>query len=205
MIQAILFDCDGVLFDSHGANIEYFNAVLRAAGEPPLDREGERLATMLAGSQLLQALCGDDDARIERLRTAATALDYTPFFAWMNPVPDLHRVLAELKPHYRLGMATNRGSTVPQVVEHFGLDPYFEIAVGVLDVARPKPYPDMLERCLDHFQLAGHQALYVGDSPSDFTAAQAAGMHFLGIGGRTGAPRWVERLDQVATALTGVA
>lgn len=204
MIRAVLFDCDGVLFDSHRANIEYLNAVLQAAGLPRLDGDGERLATSLAGSQLMEALFGEAPQLAERVRQAARRIDYAPYFAWMDPVEGLYEVLAELQQSYRLGMATNRGTTVVEVVERFGLNRYFEITVGVLDVPRPKPYPDMLEKCLAHLQLSPPQVVYVGDSPGDREAAEAAGVCFVGVGERTGASHRIDGLRGLVKTLASL-
>lgn len=201
MIKAVIFDCDGVLFDSERANTEYFNDVLAAAGQAPLDAEGERLARALAGPQLLDALFGGDRALVERVAAAGRALDYTPYFQWMDPVPGLFETLALLRASYRLGMATNRGTTVPLVMQRFELTPFIEVAVGVLDVPRPKPFPDMLEKCLQHFQIAASEAVYVGDSPTDYEAADAAGMHFVGVGERTGASIAIAKLDELAASI----
>ena len=59
----------------------------------------------------------------------------------------------------------------------------------------------MLEKCLAHFDLAPESAIYVGDSPSDYVAAQAAGMHFLGIGEHLDVPRRVAELRDVPAAV----
>jgi phosphoglycolate phosphatase len=79
-------------------------------------------------------------------------------------------------------MATNRGKTAAEVVRRFALDRYIELTVGVLDVARPKPHPDMLEYCLDHFGFEPEAALYVGDQQIDADAAFAAGVSFVAVG-----------------------
>lgn len=41
-----------------------------------------------------------------------------------------------------------------------------------------KPRPGMLRRLLDHFGVAPHEAIFVGDTESDRQAAEAIGMHF---------------------------
>ena len=156
-LRAIIFDCDGVLFDSWRANVAYYNAVLAALGRPPLDAEGERLAHRLSSPQLFEALFGGDAGLIEQARALARSTDYAPFFRWMDPASGLHELLAELKPHYRLAMATNRGATVAGVMRHFNLTPLLELAVGIYDVPRPKPFPDMIDRCLQHFGIAAHE------------------------------------------------
>ena len=181
--RAVIFDCDGVLFDSWHANVAYYNAVRAALGLPPMDAEGERRAHFLATSSVFQEMFGDDRALLERARQVAQTIDYEPFYELMVPVPGLHEVLAQLRPSWRLGMATNRGSTVQEVVRRFGLDAWLDAAVGVLDVARPKPYPDVIEECLARLAVPPAAAVYIGDAESDAAAARAAGVRFIAVGG----------------------
>jgi len=180
--RAVIFDCDGVLFDSWRANVAYYNAVRAALGLPPMDADWERRAHFLATSSVFREMFGDDRALLERARQIAQTINYEPFYELMVPVPGLHEVLAQLRPSWRLGMATNRGSTVQEVVRRFGLDAWLDAAVGVLDVARPKPYPDVIEECLARLAVAPAAAVYIGDAESDAAAARAAGVRFIGVG-----------------------
>lgn len=41
-----------------------------------------------------------------------------------------------------------------------------------------KPRPGMLQRLLEHFRVGPHEAIFVGDAPTDRAAAEAVGMHF---------------------------
>jgi phosphoglycolate phosphatase len=200
-VRAIIFDCDGVLFDSWRANVEYYNAVLAALGRPALDPEGERLAHALSSPQLFERLFAGAPALVEQARARARDLDYGPFYRWMQPAPGLYQLLAELKTHYRLAMATNRGITVAGVVRYFDLAPLLDIAVGIYDVPRPKPFPDMIDKCVQHFGIAAHEAVYVGDSLSDLEAARAAGTRFIAVGDLPGAPVRIEQLGELPAVL----
>jgi phosphoglycolate phosphatase-like HAD superfamily hydrolase len=94
-------------------------------------------------------------------------------------------------------MATNRGSTVVEVVRRFGLDRWLDTAVGILDVARPKPHPDVIEACLARLGVAPDAAVYVGDAESDLAAARAAGVHFVAVGRDGWSPRSVRTLAEL--------
>lgn len=196
-LRAVVFDCDGVLFDSLSANIAYYNAVLTAVGRQPMDEALEHLAHRLSTRQFLEHVFADDPTLIERARAVAQATDYEPFYPLMRPAPGLRRLLAKLQASYRLAMATNRGFTAHEVVRRFALEPYLEFTVGILDVERPKPHPDMLQLCLQRLQVDPAEALYVGDMISDYEAARAAGMHFIAVGGAVDAPLRVDRLDEL--------
>lgn len=177
-----MLDCDGVLFDSWDANVAFYDAVLRALGRPPLDEAGRDLAHRLAMPHLLERTFADDPAELDRARRVAAELDYRPFLPLMRPVRALRETLAWLRKRARTALVTNRGLTIPLVLKHFELHPYFDAVLGVLDVPRPKPAPDMVEACLDRLATAPGAAVYVGDSPGDLEAARAAGVAFVGVG-----------------------
>lgn len=178
----VILDCDGVLFESFEANVAFYNAVLAAVGEPELNAEGRHHAHRMATPQILKWLFGDDPEKLSRAMDAAYETDYTPFLSQLAPVPELVPTLRWLRDNYRTAMATNRGATIPELVSHFALDAHFDVVVGIRDVARPKPAPDMLLHCLDHLEVEPHAAVYVGDSPGDLTAAEAAGIEFIAVG-----------------------
>jgi phosphoglycolate phosphatase len=181
-IELVIFDCDGVLFRSERANIAFYNEVLRLAGEPPLDDWGLAACHALSSAQLFERYFGDRPEQLARLRRIAQEIDYAPFYPMMEPYENLREVLGNVRRSYRTAMATNRGKTTRGVLDYFELWPFFELAVGVADVARPKPHPDMLIKCLEHFALGPEQAVYVGDQISDAEAARAAGLRFVAIG-----------------------
>jgi len=187
-IRLVIFDCDGVLFDSEPANLAFYREVLHRADAPPMPESSEAAYHSLASAQLFERLFGDRPDLLARVQGVARATDYAPFFPLMSPKPLLRETLAVLHERYAIAMATNRGQTTQGVIESYALREYFDLAVGVLDVARPKPHPDMLLRCLEHFAVAASEAVYVGDQATDFEAAEAAGMAFIGMGpmcGRT--------------------
>jgi len=201
MISLVIFDCDGVLFDSAGANVAYYNAVLERLGRPALDEAWARRAHFLSSRQLYDAMFGAESAASEQAMRVAREVDYAPFYALMRPMPDLERVLHQLQPRYRLAMATNRGGTAQGVVRHFRLDRWLALAVGANDVARAKPHPDMLLHCLEHFRVPPPAAAYVGDSETDHQAAVAAGVHFIGFGAIPPAVHRVHGLREIPALL----
>jgi HAD superfamily hydrolase (TIGR01549 family) len=194
MLAAVIFDCDGVLFDSWRANVAFYNAVLATAGQPALDENWARRAHVMASTQLFEAMFDMDAAMLAQVRDTARETDYGPFLSLMEPVPGLHDTLATLKRSYRLAMASNRGRTVHQVLRHFALDGYLEHAVGARDVPRPKPHPDMLEECVARLGVRADQTVYVGDAPSDMEAARSAGLHFVAIGAHEWAAQHIPEL-----------
>jgi len=203
--RAVIFDCDGVLFDSWHANIAFYNAIRATLGLPPMDRAWEDRAHFLAAASVLEEMFGHDPALAADARRVFESTDYEPFFDLMVPVPGLFDVLAALRPAWRLGMATNRGATLAGVMRRFGLDAWLDAAVGVLDVPRPKPAPDVIRECLSRLGVPPSGGVYVGDAESDLVAARAAGVEFVSIGEGGWGPRRVHAFNELPALLQRLA
>ncbi len=178
----VMLDCDGTLFDSYAANVAYYDEVLLRLSLPPLDASQRDLAHRMAGPQLFDRLFGHDPSLLERALGVARSVDYAPFLYRLEPVPRLRETLAWLRERFKTALVTNRGSTIPALVAHFDLAGFFDLTVGIHDVERPKPAPDMLLLCLDRFAVGPSEAVYVGDSSSDLEASHAAGVEFIAVG-----------------------
>lgn len=179
-IRGIIFDCDGVLFDSRQANLAYYNAVLEQLGETPVAADDEEKACLChtaSSPQVLAFLVGEE--RLEQALALADSLDYRRFVPFMKPEPGLRQALEILSESFPLALATNRSRGVVGLLEHFGLAPYFRTVVTSSDVARPKPHPDMLEAAAALLGLRPEELLFVGDSVVDREAAQKAGISFV--------------------------
>jgi|SRR5208282_471136 len=193
MIALVMFDADGVLFDSTESNIAYYNAIFREVGEPPLDPREEISSISYAAEEMFIARARDDRAKLDRMKAVARTLDGTAFFQMLKPPLELRPFLLELRRRYRLGLATNRSATVPALVEHLNLGGVFDAIASVNDRVAPKPAPDILQLCMERAGTLPEQSVYVGDSPIDRMAAIEAGTHFVAVGKR------VEHDRQVAT------
>ena len=184
MIELVMFDADGVLFDSIESNIAYYNAIFAKVGEPPLDRQEEIRSISYSAEDMFSARSRDDMAKLESMRSIARALDGSTFFNMLKPPFELRPFMLSLRTRYRLGLATNRSATVPALVEHLKLTDIFHAIASVLDRVAPKPAPDILHLCMRRAGATPERSVYVGDSPIDREAALAAGTHFIAVGNR---------------------
>jgi HAD superfamily hydrolase (TIGR01509 family) len=178
-IVGIVFDCDGVLFESRAANLAYYNAILEAFGEEPVapdDRDRAHLCHTAASPEVFRRLLGEE--RSFAAMEMARDLDYRRFIPEMRPEPEMATTVAALAQRFPLAVATNRGGSMHEILEHFGLAGYFRAVVTSRDVPRPKPYPDMLFEAARQLALAPAQLLFIGDSELDQVAAAAAGIRF---------------------------
>jgi phosphoglycolate phosphatase len=193
MIELVMFDADGVLFDSTESNVAYYNWIFKQVGEPPLDPDEEISAISFAAAEVFAARARDDATMLARMQDVARNMDQTPFFEMLRPSLELRPFMLELKRRYKLGLATNRSATVPALVEHLGLGDIFDAIASALDKVPPKPAPDILRLCLERAGVEAARAVYVGDSRIDREAAERAGVHFIGVGSR------IEHRSMIAT------
>ena len=181
MIAGVIFDCDGTIVDSRDLIVPFYDWVFAQVGLPPLDSaDPEVVAIAISRSDAeVFAHVVPDPADRRRVHGFLSGLDPADFLSNMNLEPYALEVLRELRPHYRLAIATNRGSDMTALVRHFGFDAYIDTVVTAADVQNPKPDPEMLIVAAERLGLTPHQALYVGDTEVDGLAAAAAGMPFI--------------------------
>lgn len=179
--RLIIFDCDGVLIDSHDANLNFFNSCLLQGGHPPLREEDREKVVFMSTRQLMFELF-PDTAEAERLFRISQETDYTPFLKDVHPLFDFAGVFDALRSRFHLAMATNRGRSLDRLFNYFKLDTWFEFRISTVD-AEPKPHPEMLIKCVDFFGVQNTEAVYLGDTPSDRDAALNAGVDYLWVGG----------------------
>ncbi len=197
MIELVIFDADGVLFDSEQSNIAYYNAIFARMGERPLDRAEEMAAISYAAEQVFAARARDDRAKLDRMKQIARGLDPAPFLRLLRPPFDLRPFMLDLKRRFKLALATNRSATVPALIVHLNLAGVFDAVASALDGVPPKPAPDILELCLKRARVEAGRAVYVGDSPIDIEAAAGAGTQFIAVGRRLEYPARIEALAEL--------
>jgi HAD superfamily hydrolase (TIGR01509 family) len=177
-MSAVIFDCDGVLFDSRRSNIHFYNHLLRQFGLPPMEEDQVAYVHMHTVDEAVRLLFRGSPHE-EAAQAYRKKLDYTPFIRDMVPEPGLKDVLQKLRPRFGLAVATNRSTTIRQVLQAHGISDYFDMVVSSLDVEKPKPHPESLLRILHFFGIGPQDAFYIGDSVLDSQTARAAGVPFI--------------------------
>jgi len=198
-LRVVVFDCDGVMFDSRQANMAYYNTVLHRFDRPPLTEDQFAFTHMNTVDDSLRFLFPDDGA-YAAAQTYRRTLTYGSFVSYMKIEPHLKELLRRLRPTCKTAVATNRTDTMPRVLEEHGLTGDFDLVVGALDVPRPKPYPDCLFKIAAHFEVPAAAMLFIGDSSLDAAAAAAAAVPFIAFQNPAlPADYHIETLDAVAT------
>lgn len=200
-IRVVAFDCDGVMFDTSDANRAYYNNLLEHVGKPEMTPGQFAFTHMHTVDESLMYLLTDP-----ALRKAAMSyrkkMSYRPFLQLMRLEPDLKPLLGKLKPAYQTAIATNRSDTMDRVLQTHNLAGLFDMVVTAMDVPRPKPHPDQLEKIARRFGIEPRQTLYIGDSELDQAAAASAAVPFVAYRNASLAADFhINRLGEVADIL----
>ena len=197
-VRVVAFDCDGVMFDTTDANKAYYNHILAQFDRPAMTAEQFAFTHMHTVDESLQFLLKDP---VEQAQAAAyrKEMSYLPYLQLMKLEPDLKPLLSKIRPAYQTAIATNRSDTMDRVLKTHHLAGLFDLVVTAMDVARPKPHPDQLEKITRHFGIQPQESLYIGDSELDAAAARAAGVPFAAYNNSTlPADFHIRRLAEVA-------
>ena len=183
-IIVVAFDCDGVMFDTTKANIAYYNSILEHFNRPAMTPEQFAFCHMHTVDQSISHLFNDKED-YQAAQAYRKKMSYFPFLKYMEMEPYLKTLLEKLRPKYKTAVATNRSDTMGGVLAAHGLTNDFDLVVSSSDVKRPKPYPDPLNKVLDHFRIKPYQSIYVGDSELDQIAASLANIPFVAYKNRS--------------------
>ncbi len=183
-IKVVIFDCDGVMFDSRNANKHYYNHILEKFGHPPMDEEELDYVHMHHVMDSVRHIFRNYPQDYDRADAYRRSVDYTPFLQYMIMEPDLLEFLHFLRPERKTAISTNRTTTMPAVLDMFNLASLFDKVVTAMDVDQPKPHPAALHKILDQFGLAVDDAVYVGDSMVDREHTASIGMPLIAFKNR---------------------
>jgi pyrophosphatase PpaX len=190
----VLFDLDGTVIDSGPMIV----ASMKHAARTVLRREipEDVLTAAVGGPGLVAQMRSLDPTRVDAL-VAAYREHNEPLHDELEAFWEIVEVLPRLRAEgRRLGIVTaKRRSTVQLAFDRLPtLEQNFDVVVTAEDTDRHKPDPAPVLEALARLEAEPSAAAYVGDSPFDVRAAQAAGVFAVGVtwGGIHGR----ERLEQ---------
>jgi len=176
----VLFDLDGTVVDS-GAIIlaSMRHAAKEVLGVEPPDDE---LMAAVGGPGLEQQMRALAHDRVEELVVTYRAHN-EPLHDELACCAGIDGVLVRLKEEgRRLGVVSaKRRETIDLAFRTVPLGHLFDVVVGGDETEKHKPDPDPLLLAAERLGAEPKDCAYVGDSPFDIRAAQAAGMHAVAV------------------------
>jgi len=179
--KAVIYDCDGVMFNSLEANCTFYEAVFNHM-EASLDRSDENVMRIIhtyANLDVLKHFFPEKE-RLEAALLFTSSINYLELIDLMKMEGGLLETLEQLKGKLHLAVCTNRSTSMDAVLKGFNLTDYFSYVMTAARASFPKPHPDPLLRILTHYGIKAEEALFIGDSAVDSEAAFAAGVPFVG-------------------------
>jgi HAD superfamily hydrolase (TIGR01509 family) len=185
MIDALIFDFDGVIIDTETPAYQTWQEVFNAHGVR-LDRSlWQRIigggAARFDAHEHLEDLAG---ARLDR--DAIRRSQRERYLSLVQSNPLLPGVLDYIKEARRLGLKLGVASSstrawVEEQLEERDLLPYFHCVVTRDDVTSVKPDPELFVVAMKRLGTSPHRAVAIEDSLNGVTAARRAGMFCVAV------------------------
>ncbi len=179
-LKGVIYDCDGVLFDSIEANMRLYNDLCSAVGRVPLKEEEIKYVHSHTVYEALHFIFGQENGLEKRASESLKQIDLREYIVYLKMEPYLFQTLNLLKANGILrAINTNRTTSMKHIMERFHLWPFFDMVVTALDVKNPKPHPESIEKIIQKFNLNKEEAVFVGDSEVDQQTAKSSGIKFI--------------------------
>lgn len=172
-----LFDFDNTLFDTRCGIEAILREALPVLGvEYGPDSFDECLG--LTMDQVYDRYMGDDRSRYRDFERSFMSVVMSDAYLGAPPFPETARVLESLRARgKRIGVVSGKKAyKIVNLLRANGLDGYPETVVGFDETDRHKPFPDPILKGMSSFDVPKDETVYVGDSPNDALAAEAAGV-----------------------------
>lgn len=169
--QAVIFDMDGTLLDSHRMVVDSLTAFAEENGLGVTD-ELLKLGFGCTSDTFMEAIgMPDPPASSRRWREIMRSM--------LDKVVLFDGVAEVLAAPIRRGVVTSQVRPELEInIERHQLNGFFEVMVTADSTPYQKPHPRPLLYCLEKMQLSPEAALFVGDSNYDYECALAAGVDF---------------------------
>jgi HAD superfamily hydrolase (TIGR01509 family) len=183
VIQAVVFDLDGLLIDSEQVWDDVREALAHERGgrwHPGAQRAMMGMSSPEWSRYMHESIgLAESPDEINRIVVERMMERYAAGPPWIDGAQDAVRRIAAV---YPLGLASSSNrELIDLVLEQGGLESLFRATVSSEEVARGKPAPDVYLEAARRLGVAPTACAAVEDSHNGIRAAKAAGMRCIAI------------------------
>jgi HAD superfamily hydrolase (TIGR01509 family) len=183
-LKAILLDVDGTLIDSVTEHAQSWVDVCSEYGYEVELKDARRMIGM-GGDRVLPELTGvEEDSDLGQQITARRGEIFREeYLPSLQPFPGVRELLERLVGEgYKLVAASSASvEDLKKLLEKAGVEDLFHEQTSSDDAASSKPAPDIIEAALGRAGCSPDEAVMIGDTPYDVTAANRAGVACIGF------------------------
>jgi len=183
MIEAVVFDLDGVLIDSEPVWEEVRRGLVAERGGHWAPDSQRRLMGM-STPEWARYLSQDLGVGLPPDQVAATVIDRMAarYREHLPLMPGAAEAVQRLAARWPLGLASSAPAVlIDTVLEAAGLRPYFQVTMSTEQVPHGKPAPDIYLAVTSRLGVEPARCAAVEDSSNGLRSAAAAGMRVIAI------------------------
>jgi len=209
MIQALIFDFDGLILDTETPEFRVWQAIYREHGH---EFPAEKWATIVGGTghsdfdaaeHLSLLIKGQLDSTALRDRNR---LESGELIHSQGPLPGVMDYIREAKRlDLRLAIASSSDRAwVHRHAARIGVLEYFDQVITREDVGpgRTKPNPDLFLKALDRLGIPKEAAIVFEDSPNGVKAARRAGIFVVAVPNQLTSTLSLDEADLILSSLS---
>lgn len=188
MIQACIFDLDGVLVDTAKYHFVAWSELAGKLKIPFTEADNERLkgVSRMDSLEIILELGNLQLSEAEKIELAAEKNErYLELISSMNPDEVLPGVIDFLKEVKKQELKTALGSAsknAKQILDRTGLHRFFDVVVDGTDISKAKPDPQVFLTGANRLGILPEHCVVFEDAVAGIKAAHNAGMRCVGIG-----------------------
>lgn len=182
-LQAVVFDMDGVIIDSHPAHYAAWKEFLCTLDRKVSDNDLSYILDGRNRSDILRFFLGDLSEREVKEYGKRKDEFFQRAANDVQLIPGVIEFLEHLKERgIAIAIATSAGEIrTRSTMNRMGLSQYFSVTVTANDVTLGKPDPAVYSLACARLNIETNSALAFDDAASGIQAARAAGMKCIGV------------------------